>query len=344
MRTFRGGAWSILLVACAWPAFATAQELCGIDDIFNNGFETPGFVPIAQVPGGVMSAGLAQDITGPLTAVAITSPTGTTSGSTVDVLGTFTGPVNTGITVNGVYGLTVNGSFLVPNVPLSTGANTLTAQALTLTGQTASGTGSVTQGGSPPPTAVNADHPTGIAPFVVNFTYVVGTLPSGKPVQSVTVNFRGTGPNDYSGTLAGAPTSFTYSTPGLYTAQFQVTDTSSNTYTATRAILIQDFAAQRSMVCDIYGYLKDRLNAQDATGASNAFQPADRSTYLTFFNALGANMPAASAQLGAILDGQFAIGYADLLLERDNSGAQTRSGFPLRMTQGTDGVWRISEM
>lgn len=321
-----------------------AQEFCGIDDIFNNSFEAQSFVPIAQIKGGMMSAGLTQDINGSLSSISITSPSGTTGNSLVDVTGTFTGPVNTGITVNGVYGVTVNGSFLVPNVPLSAGANTLTAQALTLTGQTNTATGSITQSGSAPPTAINPDHQIGYAPFVVNFAYVVGTLPSGKPVQSVAINFRGSGSNDYTGSLAGAPTSYVYSAPGLYTAQFMVTDTIGNVYTASRAVLIGDFAAQRSMLCDVYGYLKDRMNAQDATGASNVFQPADRTNYLNFFNALGTNMPAAAAQLGVIIDGQFGIGSAELLLERDNSGAQTRSGFPMRMTQGSDGVWRISEM
>lgn len=344
MRKFCGVSWSILLVTCAWPMLATAQEFCGIDDIFYNGFEASSFVPIAQTHGGQMSAGLVQDITGPLTSVVITAPTGTTGDATVDVVGTFTGPVDTGITVNGAYAVTVNGSFLVPNVPLNAGANTLTAQALTLTGATTSGTASVTQGGSPSPIAMKADHPFGFAPFIVNFTYIVGTLPSGKPVQSVAVNFRGSGANDYIGALAGAPASFTYTAPGLYTAQFQVTDTSSNTYTATRAILIQDFPAQRSMLCDVYGYLKNRMSVQDATGASNVFQPADRSAYLTFFNALGTNMPVAAAQLGVIIDGQLGSGIAELLLERDDTSTQTRGGFPLRITQGTDGVWRISEM
>ncbi|WP_165371392.1 hypothetical protein [Pseudolysobacter antarcticus] len=45
-------------------------------------------------------------------------------------------------------------------------------------------------------------------------------------------------------------------------------------------------------MCDIYGYLKDRLNAQDATGAGNAYQPVVRSDFTTFFTQLGTNMPA----------------------------------------------------
>jgi hypothetical protein len=162
-------------------------------------------------------------------------------------------------------------------------------------------------------------------------------------VSSVAIKFTGTGANDYSGSLAGAPSTYTYQLPGLYTAQFQFTDTNSVVYTIKRSVLIQDNAAQRGMLCDVYGYMKDRLNAQDTTSAANVFQPAERSTYLTFFNALGSNMPTAASQLGVIVSGLIGFGYVDFLIAQDNAD-QTRSGFPLRMTQSGDGVWRISEM
>ena len=48
--------------------------------------------------------------------------------------------------------------------------------------------------------------------------------------------------------------------------------------------------------------------------------------------------------MGVIIDGQLGIGFADVLILRDDTVAQTRSGFPLRLTQCSDGVWRISEM
>lgn len=328
------------------PALPAGSVLCGIDSIFGDGFEPASFTPIGQVGGGIPSPGLIQDIVGSgATSVTITSPVGSpsTGDSAVDVAGTFVGPVNTGVTVNGVPGATVNGYFLVPNVPLIAGTNTLTVQAMTLPGATATASGAITQSGSASPTAMLADHAVGYGPFIVTFSYVVGTLPSGLPVQSVAINFKGNGPDDYTGSLAGAPTSFTYTQPGFYSAQFRVTDTGSHTFTATRAILFQDLAAQRGMLCDVYGYLHDRLTAQDAANAANAYQSVARNAYLALFNQLGTNMPAVALQLGVIVDGQLGTGFAELLLARDNPD-QTRNGFPIRMTQGTDGVWRISEM
>lgn len=317
--------------------------LCGIDSIFTNGFETASFTPVGQLGGGMASPGLAQDITGPLTSVTVISPSGTTGDPAVDVTGSFVGPVNTGVTVNGIAGYVVSGHFLVPNVRLNPGVNTLDIEAVTLPGGTASASGSITQSGPASVVSMLADRATAYAPAAVSFHYAVGSLPGNATVQSVLINFRGSGANDYTGSLSGAPSRYTYTQPGLYTAHLTVTDSNSQTYTGYRAVLIQDLAAQRGMLCDVYGYVTDRLAAQDAANAGNAYQTVVRSDYVSFFNQLAANMPATAQQLGTIVDGQLGTGFADLLLVRDNPD-QTRSGFPLRLTQGADGVWRISEM
>ncbi|MFC5491385.1 hypothetical protein [Dokdonella soli] len=325
------------------PALPAGSVLCGVDSIFNDGFESASFTPVGQLGGGMASPGLAQDITGPLTSIIIASPSGTTGDATVDVTGSFVGPVNTGVTVNGIAGYVVNGHFLVPNVLLNPGANTLNVEAATLPGATASASGSIMQSGAASLVSMQADRATGYAPSAISFHYTVGALPGNATVQSVSINFRGSGADDYTGSLSGAPSRYTYTQPGLYTAHLTVTDSNSQTYTGYRAVLIQDLAAQRGMLCDVYGYVTDRLAAQDAASAGNAFQAVVRSDYVSFFNQLAANMPATAQQLGTIIDGQLGTGFADLLLVRDNPD-QTRSGFPLRLTQGADGVWRISEM
>lgn len=101
--------------------------------------DPPGFVPIGQLSGAVYTAGQAQNITGNGSlSVTIDSPEeGSSSpGDIVDVVGTFTGPVNTGITINGIPAKTVNGRFMVPNVRLPK-AGTIEAVATTLPGLTA---------------------------------------------------------------------------------------------------------------------------------------------------------------------------------------------------------------
>jgi hypothetical protein len=320
------------------------SEFCGIDDIFYNGFESPTFTPITQLSGGSASLGLTADILGSGTLSATVSTSGTTSDATVDVTGTFNGPVNTGITVNGIAGFTAGGKFVVPNVSLIAGANALNVTATILPGTTATATGSITQSGTATPIIVAADRTLGYAPFTETFSYLIGSLAGNATINSVAIDFRGIGTNDYSGSLAAAPTTYAYAQLGLYIAQFKFTDSNNIVYTIHRAVLVQDTNVQQNMLCDVYGYLKDRLNAQDANGAANVFQPADRSTYLTFFNGLDIDMPTAALQLGYIVNGMIATDFVELLLVRDNNTSQLRSGYPLRMTQSGDGVWRISEM
>jgi hypothetical protein len=340
-RLLRIPATLTLMSACAAPIHA--QEFCGIDSIFTNGYEVGGFTPITQIAGGGSSPGLAQSIVGVGTlSVTLTNPS-TSNDAMLDITGTFVGPTNTGISVNGISGYTANGQFLVPGVTLASGSNALSVTATTLPGTTASTSGSITRSASVSPISVSVDRSLGYAPLADTFTYIVGPLAGGASISNVAINFKGTGPNDYSGPLSGAPSTYIYQQPGLYTAQFQFIDSNSVAYTVKRSVVIQDVGGQRGMLCDVYGYLKDRLAVQDATGASSVFQSSEQSTFLAFFSALGSNMPAAASQLGVVVNGVMGVGYADLLLVRDNTD-QTRSGFPLRMSQTADGVWRISEM
>ncbi len=328
----------------------TPTEMCGLDP-WATPNDPPGFVPITQLSGIVYTPGIAQDITGNGNlSVTITSPSpsATIADTTVDVAGTFVGPTNTGITVNGVLATTVNGQFLASGVPLAAGTNTLTVTATTLPGATATTSETVTQGGaSSSPITFTVDSSTGsggFAPVTITFDYAVGALPNNATVQSVAIDINGDGTYDFSATsLAALPVNFVYSRPGSYTAALKVIDTNSNTYLAYRSVLIQDLSTQRNMLCDVYAYLKDRLNAQDATGAASAYQPSISSQYQNQFSAWGTNMPSVAATLGVIGDGILGKGFAEITLIRDNSD-QTRNGFPMRMTQSGDGVWRISEM
>ena len=329
---------------------ATATEMCGLDPA-NVPNDPPGFVPISQLSGIVYTPGIVQDITGNGNlSVTVTSPSAnaTTADASVDITGTFVGPTNTGITVNGMVASTVNGQFLASAVPLSAGANTLTLTATTLTGATAMTTLNVTQGGTASsPLSFTVDGSTGasgFAPKTVTFDLAIGTLPNNATVQSVAIDPDGSGTYPYTATtLTALPSSFIYSYPSRHTAAFKVIDNQGHTYVAYRTVLIEDHVAQRYVMCDVYSYLKNRLNAQDTTGASNAYQPLVRDKYRSLFTALGNNMPSASTTLGAIADGFMGQGYAEMTLVRDNAD-QTRSGYPLRMTLGTDGVWRLSEM
>lgn len=324
----------------------SGTELCGFDPDADYPPQT-GFVPVAQLSGGVPSLGLERSISGsgPLS-VTVASPTAasTVNGRSVDVAGTFQGPINTGITVNGVVAATANGQFLAVAVPIEAGTNVLEVIATTLTGSTATASVTIQGSADPAPLAIEAVDlvgQVGFGPFQAVFRVDLDHLPSGVTVSNIGLDFNGDGLTEYRGaTLDGAPNAYTFPRPGLYRARVDINQSDIVAY---RYILVRDSVAQRSMLCDVYGYLRDRLAAQDLSGLAHAFHPDNRTEYLELFTTFGTQMPAVSERLGTVVDGQFSGGIADLLLIRDQDG-ETRTGYPLRLSRGADGVWRILEM
>ncbi|PZQ10473.1 MAG: hypothetical protein DI564_15915 [Rhodanobacter denitrificans] len=346
-----GSAWSEPVTqSVSSPGGATplpaGTELCGFDPDADYPPQT-GFVPIGQLSGGVPSLGLERSIHGAApVSVTVTSPvaTSTVNGRSVDVVGTFEGPVNTGITVNGVVAATANGRFLAVAVPVEPGANTLDVVATTMTGATATASVSVQASADPALIAIEANDQVGqvgFGPFQAVYHMNLDNLPSSVTVSNVRLDLNGDGIWEHEGaTLDGAPNAYTFPHPGLYRARL---DVNHGGFVADRYILVRDRIAQRSMLCDIYGYLRDRLAAQDLIGAADVFHPDRRTEYVALLSALGAQMPTFAQQLGTVVDGQFSGGMADLTLVRDQSD-ETRTGYPLRLMQGSDGVWRILEM
>lgn len=325
-------------------------EMCGLDPSTVPN-DPPGFVPLLQLSGVVYTPGIFKDITnGGSVGVDITYPTSgaETASNSIDVAGEFVGPVNTGIAVNGVVATTVGNHFLALGIPLVAGSNTISAVATTLPGATATANVVVTQAGTSG-TPLSISILGGVsknfrAPAKLAFDVDLKPLANGATMASVAIDLDGDGVYEFEGgTVGDLPGTYYYPSPGLYDVAVRVIDTFNQSYDAHQYVLIQDHSAQRSMLCDVYAYLKDRLNAQDIDGVESAFQPSMRDVYGLAFASLGSQMPAAAAQIGNILDGQIAQGTATLTIARDNND-QTRSGYPMLLTQGTDGVWRISEL
>ena len=321
-------------------------EIVGFDPSLPN-TDPPGWVPITQMSGAVGSAGLSVDIvgTGAPLSIAVLSPSGPLIDATsVDIVGTISGPVNTGVTINGSVALTSRGKFFLPNLPLGPGQNEFAIVATTLPGDSVSAMVGVASSGNQNPVTLTANHDSSYDPSSFAFTVSVGALPLGATIQSIQLDMNGDGVTDYTlGALPASAVAGTFASPGVYTVTALVTDSNNATYRGAKSVAVLDFVAQRSMLADVYGYVKNRLMAQDASGAVLAYHPRGAAKYLPLFVAFGSSMPSAAGMLGTIVTGSFASGYAQLTLVRDNPD-HTRNGFPLRMSQGADGVWRIDEM
>lgn len=342
--------WGLVLIAvcgCAIIGTSQAQELCGIDSIFYNGFETSTGNPASTTAhGAILSPGVATSITGPSLAVTITYPVNgaTVNGPTTEVAGSFTGPTDTGITVNGVVAYVDGGKFLASAVPLQAGSNTINVAATTITGNTASASIGLTQGSaSPDAVTLSVARPESYAPFLVNFTPNVGTLPGGASVASLSIDYNGDGVDDVTNPSPGVTLTYLATQPNLYAARLTVTDSNNVTYTAYAHYMVEDLTRQSGMLCDVYGYMKQRLNAQDSAGALTAIDPNAQDEYQALFTNNASALPAYVVNLGNIVDGYLTGNTATFIVVRQNVD-QTLSGFHIEFSQSADGTWRIAGM
>lgn len=321
---------------------ARADETCGLpstfDVIFINGFEaaSPAALPLPTLA-QLEQNRRARQATAPT--IAITSPASgaAIADSKVDVVGTYSGPDNTGIAIGSARAYTYNGQFVVPALPLAPGSTTLTATATTIDGLTSSASATVSSAqAAPAPLSLAANAYAGFAPLAVSF---VAQLNAGS-IQSVAVDYDGDGVDDYSGAAFPSPFAHTYSTPGIYAVRLTVHSSAGTTYTATQRVVIQDLAAVRSTVCGVFGHFRQNVAANQMTTAAQALGDTAKDRYTTFLNGLGAtNAGTVATQLGTIANGVFGVDQASLIVVA-NVGSET-VGFPVTIARGDDGVWRI---
>jgi len=325
----------------------SGNEVCGIvgstDVIFKNGFE------IADQTLAVLRTmrSVTKSPAGSGTpTITITFPAAgqTLASTTTPVTGTFTGPADTGVVVNGVLAYTSGTSFLVPDVPLASGSNTLQAVATTLPGATAQSSVSVTQGGTIGSVALTSTSLTGFAPFATVFSPVIT---GNVAISQLKIDFDGNGIDDVVTTSPTTPLPHTYATPGLYTARLTIVDNTTTpnptTYVVYQRVLAQDNVELRETLCSVYGYLRTNLSAANVTSAVLAFDPDRRAHYQNLFGSISnANLPVAASRLGTIANGLISTDYAQLKVVKTFQG--TTASFPMNFSRDDSGVWRIDSM
>ncbi len=333
---------SLLFSSCS---VATADEICGLpstfDVIFTDGFES-------AVPAAVLARPTLAQLQANRTAHVLTAPTITitapSSGASVadnktDVIGTFTGPDNTGIAIGTLTAYTHNGQFVVPAVPLASGANTITATATTIDAQTSSAAVGVTGQLNPAPLTLSASANAGFAPFTVSFRSLLRT----GTIQSVGVDYDGDGTDDYTGAVLPSSFTHTYSAPGVYAVRLTIHTSQGPTYTSIQHILIQDLTTVKATVCGVFGYFRQNLSANQITTATQAFGDIAKNRYTTFLNGLGAtNAGQVATQLGTIANGVFGVDRTSLIVAATVNNELL--GFTVVIARGDDGVWRITDL
>ncbi len=261
----------------------------------------------------------------------------TINGDTVQVSGTFQGPANTGITVNGVVA-TQDGNRFYAEVPLASGINSVTATATTPEGITTTQTISVSSSGAAP-IRISMAPKSGIAPLNTSLGVLNNTA---NPISKIQIDFDGNGSIDYTGTDPNAPMAFTYTAPGVYQAQVTVTDSLGTVYTLTQVVVVQDIAKVDAVLRASYNGMVGNLKQGNIDTALTVFSGGAYEKYKAVFTALQPNLASIVDQLGTITDGTISGDMAEYTLVRNTAAGS--QAFLIYFIRSEDGVWRIDGM
>lgn len=259
------------------------------------------------------------------------------TGSQVIVSGTYRGPVNTGITVNGVIAAISGDKFYV-SVPLQPDSNTITIIATTPDGLTATHSLSVTNGrlASVRVSAMPSEGPT---PLKVTFS-VEST--NEKTVHYINADFDGDGSVDQGVTAPNLNMEYSYATPGIYIARFEIADIQGNIDLAEVPVVVKDPAEIDMQLQSIWDGMNAALVAQNKPQALTYLNRSARLKYEPVFHALLPHFPFIVSSYSALQNVFVSSSMGEYAVNRVIDGVDQI--FFIYFLRDSDGVWRLDSM
>ena len=264
-------------------------------------------------------------------------------GSTINddragVIGTFQGPANVGITVNGSTAHTIGDTFCAGNVSLETGSNQLDIIATESGGTTATQSLTITSTGSSP-VDLDVDAETGFASHTVTFSLTDNT---GATLTNIEYDVDSDGTPEYTTSDPAATFQHAYATPGCYTATVTATDDAVGTYVGTRVIAVLEATEQVSAVRAVYYQLLDNLRLGNIPAAVSAFTVTSQDAYESLFTEMQPTLSSIADTLGVITRTQVSGEIAEIVVTRDKNGVPFV--YSVNLIRSESGIWRIEDM
>ncbi|WP_461573135.1 hypothetical protein [Sulfuricaulis sp.] len=266
-------------------------------------------------------------------------PNASLSSTSLDVNGTFQGPVNTGITVNGVVAMLFGNQFFA-NLDLDPGVNTLTITATTPDGATVTKTITVTVTASAPdPVQVAVSPQGGVAPLATQFTV---TNNSGLGIQRIEADFDGNGSVDFTATDPHAAIVYTYANPGAYAATISVTDSQGTAHAKTLYVVANDPAQMDTLFKSIWDGMNQGLVRGDINTALHYLNEGAQRKYQPVFQTLLPQMATIIASYSPLERTSIAENIGEYGVIRAFNGNNRL--YLIYFLKGADGVWRLDAM
>ncbi len=254
------------------------------------------------------------------------------------VTGSFSAPPNSAVTVNGRVAATSGNQFYALSIPLTQGQNTLSVVLASVDGPRITETLTVTSTGvaSVQVTATPAE---GLAPLDVSFAPEVT---GGINIQLVEADFDGDGVVDFTDTVLPAKFDFNYAIPGVYEAEFTITDDTAIKYITTETVVVSAGTALEAELRSVFNTMTDRLRVGAVDDALNLVSGGAYEKYRDIFFALQNDLGTIVDQLGTLSTATLGPEMAEILVIRTVDAEQ--KAFPVYFLRGADGIWRIDGM
>ena len=269
----------------------------------------------------------------------IAPPDGSTvNESHVGVSGTFQGPANVGITVNGTAAQKIGNTYCTGDVSLETGSNQLDVVATAQDGASITQTLTVNSSGGSL-VEIKADAEAGYAPHTVTFSLSDNT---GTTLATIEYDVDGDGVTDYTTTDPAATFQHTYTSPGCYTATVMVTDTTSAIYSSAWTIAVTQADRQMAMLRSVYYQLLDDLRSGDIPAAVRAFTVTSQERFESLFTAMQPTLSTIADSLGTVTRTQIGGDIGEIIVKREKSGVPYV--YTVNFIRSESGLWRIEDM
>jgi Bacterial Ig domain/Glucodextranase, domain B len=255
------------------------------------------------------------------------------------VTGTYQGPPNSGITVNGIVARNDGkGRYFVNNLALAADSNLLEVVLTTQDGHTATQTRTISSA-STMPIQVYADSDADFAPHV--FTIHVKNR-TGNAVVHVSYSDLEGGQLDTSTTDQSTLGSITYEEPGVHTPSFVITDSLGNTYTQTVALVAQDRSHVDQVLKAVWNGFGGALAIGDIQGAMAALSSNARVRYGPILSRIAPSLGMAVASWEAPQTGALDSDVAEYTVLRTVDGIKHL--YFIYLLLDTNGIWQLDSM
>ena len=268
--------------------------------------------------------------------IEITSPSGgeTINKERIMVKGTIKSDTrDIGIRVNGILADVNGNKWIANNVPLTVGANAITAVATDSYGNTDTTTITVYTNDITQNAKLSANITSGIAPLQVYFTASTSSTPT-----SYQMDFEGDGIIDYTGP-AFEDISFTYNSEGIYYPTISVTDDQGNTYSDTFAITVISKTEIDTLLKGKWEGMKGALTTANVERALEMFVESSREMYRYNFNLLSSILPIITKDLGNVRLMNITDDVAEYEMPAIQDGIEY--SFYIQFVKDSDGIWKL---